>query len=312
VILQLPVNLKLHDIARDGRILLSKLDSRTRVFFAGAGGAAPKDLTWFEYATNPGLSADGRTLLMTANDESTGGKALTIVRRTDGSASVRLGEYHGISLSPDGRWVAATAIHQPQPAEITLLPVKAGPPVRLPIGPLQLAGDELAMLPKVGWLPGGSRILFPAKQPGRAPRTFIQDTGGGQPRPLTPEGTWGWLLTPDGRFLLVYDAAANASLFPVEGGGAPQPLPFLKPEFVPLNFTTDGRSLFVCRRGASPAVWRMDLSNGSLDAGRAIPLPDPSPNFFNNQSLRITPDGQSIAYVVNTRLDELYVVHGLR
>jgi hypothetical protein len=222
-----------------------------------------------------------------------------------------VGEYQGISLSPDGRWVAATTVTRAERRDITLLPVKAGGPVRIDTGTLQLVGGVLPHYPRVGWLPGGQRILFPARQPGRGPRTFVQDIdGAGPPHAITPEGTWGSLLTEDGSRLLARDAASNAFLVPV-GGDTPKPLPFLKAGHVALNFSADGRSLFLAKRGERPpAIWRMDLARGSMEIWRVIPLPDLAATVFE-ESIQITHDGASVAYSLRTRHDELYVVHGL-
>src|SRR5262249_30292447 len=63
LVAQIPGNLKLHDIAADGRVLLSKEDSRTRIYFIGQGDSTPRDLTWHDWAIHPILSADGKTLL---------------------------------------------------------------------------------------------------------------------------------------------------------------------------------------------------------------------------------------------------------
>ena len=61
VVAQLPANLKVHDIAADGRVLLSKEDSRNRIYFIGPQDSTPRDLTWHDWAIRPVLSADGKT-----------------------------------------------------------------------------------------------------------------------------------------------------------------------------------------------------------------------------------------------------------
>ena len=46
--------------------------------------------------------------MMIENGEGTGGKLVTFIRGTDGSPAVRLGDWLGISLSPDGKWIVST------------------------------------------------------------------------------------------------------------------------------------------------------------------------------------------------------------
>ena len=129
VIAQPPNNLKLQDIAANGQVLVTMEDSSARVYFAGSKDSVPRDLTWLTWAVKPILSADGRTVVMTENDEATGGKNVIYLRGTDGSAPVRVGENVALSLSPDEKWVASTGAPSGRP-NIVLFPVKAERPSR--------------------------------------------------------------------------------------------------------------------------------------------------------------------------------------
>jgi Tol biopolymer transport system component len=307
---QLPSNLKLHDIAPDGRVLFTKEDSRARIYFVGPGSPTPVDLTWLNWAIYPVLSADGKTLLMTENDEATQGKDMIYLRGTDGSPAIRLGENVGVSMSPDGQWVATTR-HPPARPDIALLPVHAGAPKPVDTGSLQLTGDSLPLVPAVTWLPDSQRILYSAKEPGQAPRTFIQEISGGQPNPVTPAGIWGSVLSPDGAFLLAHDGQSNARLFPLAGGKS-RPLPFLTPEYRTLGFTADGQSLYVIKPvERPPKIWRMDVATGRTELWKEIPLSDPAV-VVTVGLMQITPDGKSLAYSLRYGPSELYVAHGLR
>jgi hypothetical protein len=167
-----------------------------------------------------------------------------------------------------------------------------------------------AFNPSVTWLPDSEQILFSAKQPGRPPRTFVRSIRGGAAKPVTPEGLWGWLLSPSGARLLVYDSGSNAFLFPMTGG-APKRLPALTSEYRALNFTADEREIFVTKlRERLPRILRMDIGTGRMDRWREIPLGDPSVTV-PPASIQITPDGKSMAYSFHSSLSELYVVHGL-
>jgi Tol biopolymer transport system component len=188
--------------------------------------------------------------------------------------------------------------------------VKTGASIPIETGSLQLTGGVLPDIPKVAWFPDSQRILFSAMQPGHAVRTFVQDIRGGQPRPVTPEGIWGSVLSADGAVLLVYDAQSHAFLFPVEGG-TPKPLPFLTADYTALTFSRDGRSLYAFRPGDRPAkVWRIDIATGNTEIWRTIPFNgDPAANVRN---IQITPDGKSLAYMLYQGGSELYWAHGLR
>jgi Tol biopolymer transport system component len=312
VVAQVPGSLKLLDIATDGRLLLAREELGSSVQFVGAGQSSPRDLSWLSVAQQPYLSADGKTLMMIEDGEGTGGKTVTFIRGTDGSPAVRLGDGLGLALSPDGKWVAATndpadPQAQRRPRDLILLPVKAGKPVPIQNGLLNLTG----IVPTVTWFPDSRRILYTAKETGHEARTYVQDIDGGQPRPVTPEGLSGDVLTADGATLLVHDSRSNAYLYPI-AGGTPKGLPFLTPTQLALSFTADGRSLYIVNRGERPPVVRqVDLGTGHIQIWREVPFVDPA-GVTSIGSLRITPDGQSLAYTVTRVLSALYLVEGLK
>ena len=131
-----PASLKLQDIAGDGRVLLTKDDSRYGVYFLGPRESVPRELTWLDWGTAPRLSSDGKKLLMSESGEGVGGGSVVYIRGTDGSPAVRLGDHlTGQALSPDGKWVAASPDVRPR---LVLLPMKAGAPVAIETGSLNL------------------------------------------------------------------------------------------------------------------------------------------------------------------------------
>jgi DNA-binding winged helix-turn-helix (wHTH) protein/Tol biopolymer transport system component len=302
-----PANLKLQDIATDGRLLLTKDEERFDVYFLGPGESVPRELTWLDWATAPRLSSDGKTLLTNESGEGAGGNSVIYVRGTDGSPAARLGDQlTGHAISPDGKWVAASPDVRPH---LVLLPMKAGAPVAIETGSLNLV--PAGQVPFVRWFPDSQRILFPAIEEGHKIRTFVQDIKGGRPRAITPEGISGHLLTADGASLLVFDSELKAFLYPLDGG-VPKPLPFLTREYNPLGFTADGRGLYALKRGQRPPnVWRLDLATGRSEMWREIPVTDPA-GLIQTSAIQITPDGKSLAYLVARSLSELYLVEGLK
>lgn len=304
-----PGNLKLHDIAADGRVLLSREEWRVTVYYLGPEQSSPRELTWLNWATNPFLSDDGQSLLTTEEGAGTRWYA-TYLRRTDGSPAVRLGPQMGVSLSPDSKWVVTADPKEGRP-QLTLLPVKTGNPVPVPTGPLDLGGIGRPDIPAVTWFPDSQRILFSAKEAGRDVRAFVLDIRGGLARPVTPEGISGTILTSDGATLLVYDSRQKAFLYPLNGR-APKPLEFLTPEYQALRFSADGRALFVLKRNERSArVWRLDLATGHFGIWRDIPFADPA-GLMAVRAIRITPDGKSLAYLIYRDLSELYLAEGLK
>jgi Tol biopolymer transport system component len=303
-----PGNLKLQDIAVDGRLLLTRDDMHSSVYVQGPGESAARDLTWLDFALYPLLSPDGKKLAMTENGEGVAGGTSVFVRGTDGSPAVHVGDgMDGDSLSPDGKWVAGVTAGDVQP-RVVLLPMGAGQPVPIDRGSLRIL-----FAPAVRWFPDSQKIVFRALEAGHKARSFVQGIHGGPPRPVTPEGLSGVWVTPDGASLLVFDSESRAFLYPVEGG-TPKPLPFLTVEYTPIVFAADGRSLFVWKKTEqTPKVWRVDLATGRVDVWREIPVPDRTGLQQNLvQSVQITPDGKYLAWRVGRTLSELYLVEGLR
>ena len=307
MVAQPPNNLKLQDIAANGQVLVTMEDSSARVHFIRSKDSVPRDLTWLTWAVKPILSADGRTLLMTENDEATGGKSVIYLRGTDGSAPVRLGENLAISLSPDEKWVASTGAPSGRP-NIVLFPVKAGVPISIDTGALELTGDFIPGVPRVAWMPDSKSIVFAARQPGRAARTFVQAIQGGPPHPITPEGIWGTVLSRDGAQMIVFDSKSNAFLFRVKDG-AMTALPSLSNAYEAIEFGSDRQSLYLVKKDRPKTIWRMDLATGRIRVWREIPVNDPAVIITNP---KITPDGEAVAYTYLKAHSELYLANGLR
>ena len=119
-------------------------------------------MTWSDWAISPYLSADGKQMLFTEAGFGTGGKTAVYLRGTNGSPAVRLGDHLvGHSLSPDGEWAAGQTDDQAR-SRIVLLPVKAGKPVSIETGTLNIA----VWRPNIAWLPDSRRILYSATEPG--------------------------------------------------------------------------------------------------------------------------------------------------
>ena len=122
-------------------------------------------------------------------------------------------------------------------------------------------------------------------------------------------GTVG-LATPDGRFV-IGGSGAKRFLYPVDGG-APVPFPLMASDDVPLQWSSDGRLLYV-RRGAAwpPVVDRVDVSTGRREAWKTIQPADPVGVDIIVRIL-VTPDGKAYCHDYVRFLSELFVVEGLK
>ena len=261
----------------------------------------PRDLTWLDWATGPILSADGKTMVSSESGEGASGKSVVYIRGTDGAPAVRLGDGGPQSISPDGKWVAVDDAYSPK-SPIVLLPTRAGNPLPLNTGALILGRSS-------GWLPDSRHIVFSASTEGHKPRVFVLDIQGGEPKPVTPEGFFGSLVTPDGSAVLVSDGE-KGWLWRLSGGTG-KPLPFGPKEYAVLGFAATPHTAYVRKLSENARVYRIDLETGRTELWREIPVTDPA-GLVAIGSLRITPDGESVAFQIRRDLSELYRVEGLR
>ncbi len=303
-----PGTLKLHDISRDGqRVLLTR--GTTRGSIVGAvDGAADRDLSWFDYSTVADLSADGKTLLFYEWGEGVGGAPTIFIRGTDGSEAVQLGEGKPLALSPDAKWVAAVQGNRSQ--DLVILPAGTGDVKRMPRGPI------IEYLDWAAWSRDGRRIFFAGREGADARRTYVQEVDGGDPRPVTADGFVGLVLSPDGRTVAAVDRYGEYYVCSMDEPDDPRPLAGYRDGDVPLQWSTDGRFLFV-REGGNLAlrIFTLDLATGARQFWKELVPPDPAVLFdigSDPGQIRVTPDGKSHVYTYWTFEGNLYLAQGLK
>jgi hypothetical protein len=158
------------------------------------------------------------------------------------------------------------------------------------------------------WFPDGARIVFRGSEPGRPVRSWILDLAGGAPQPITPEGTSGTELSPDGNLLVAVDTDGHLSIYPVAGGQASE-VRGVEPGELPVRWHQDGKSLFVSRSDRLPVkVYRVELASGRRDFVQDLAPGDPAGVFPDISSVFATPDGRSFLYSYFRQQSDLYVV----
>ena len=295
-----PGGLTIHDISRTGLVLLTADKSRVSIFALPPGETRERSLSWFDWSLLTDMSPDGKTIIFSETGEAVGANYSVYLRKTDGSPAVRLGDGGFGFLSPDAKWVLA---EDQSPQQIVLLPTGVGEPRKLTNGKTDHFNGA--------WLPDSKSVLFSMAEAGHGPRTYIQDIEGGAPRVLTPEGTVGGLVTPDGKFVLTIDQKGQRSLYPI-AGGEPQKFSIAPvPEDRIIGFTPDGKSLLVRTRRIPVQVTRVDLATGKRELWKEIAPADPA-GVQSIPGVRFSADGKSYAYSTGRILSDLYVVDGLK
>ncbi len=325
-ILRGPGQLRLYDIAADGRLLIARWDIQVGVRGASPSEGRERELSATDDSNVSDLSRDGRSVLFFD-------RASLFLRATDGSPPVRLGEgiHSSARLSPDGKWVLTASTDEvPYP---TLIPVGAGE-VRH-IGKTECDSAE--------WFADGKRILCEIPDPTgrfriveidiasekatelRVPESAADFEGGG---PLSPDGTLLPGSARNGDILILSLAGAesrriaagtlvsNPSRESDRSGAANEPssarpIPGSFARHVPVGWTEDGRHLFLHRLGLPARVEELDLATGRREPWKFLGLDDPA-GVFRIQPVKVAADGRAWAFTYIRILSNLYVVEGLK
>jgi Tol biopolymer transport system component len=293
----------IHDISRDGNLLIERETTRTGILLHREGEPQERDLSWLDHSAIARVSDDGRTMLFSEQGEGGGAKGAVYIRPTDGSPAVRLGDGVARDLSPDGR--SALAIARAAATSLVLLPTGVGQPRTVPIGKLELIDAR--------FLPGGRQIVLAASEPGQPLGLSVMDLEGGAPRAFVREAvTDGAAISPDGRQIALLGPERLAKMYPVDGS-APRAIAGAEPADVPIQWSVDGKSIYFTRRGEIPApIDVVDISSGKKRRWKTL-MPADRVGVVRIDTVFVTPDGRTVAYnVARVLTSDLYLASGLK
>jgi eukaryotic-like serine/threonine-protein kinase len=304
-VLTLPCVLRVDDISKDGRILLSQDQWRSQMQYRGAKDAEERDLSWLDGTTVSDLSEADPELAFQEFMEAAGTAPIAYMRNANDASPVKLGIGLFPVLSPDGKWALVGGYN---PLHLALLPTGIGQASSLePYGLQQFEWQ--------GWMPDEKSIYF-AGNDGHSWRMYVQDLAGGAPRAIThPIGvnasqTLSDLVSPDGKFVFARDLNGKAYMYPL--GGEPRAIAGLLPADIWANWASDGKSIYVYDdRVTKLDLFRIDAATGNRQLIRTMAPPD-SAGLSGIETFRITPDGKSYAYSYNRALSTLYLVDGVK
>jgi serine/threonine protein kinase/Tol biopolymer transport system component len=300
---RVPAALELEDIGRDGKVLLIRQSWRRELSGLIAGAAKEQDFSWLDYSFPAELSADGKVLLFDEEGVGGGGNYSVYLRKLAEDSAVRLGDGESVALSPDGKWVLALTMSSP--AQFILLPSGAG-------DAQQITHDGLYHS-WARWLPDSQGIVFTAKQEGHGARIYVQKSITAKATPVSPEGIDPLVLalSPDGSHVAGVGPDGLAYLYPLTDGPA-KSVPGFQAGEQPIEWSADGKSLYVYRTGELPAkVYQLDLATGKRTLWRTLSPADPA-GVSQIGPIMMTPDGSAYVYGYHRTLSDLYLVEGLK
>jgi eukaryotic-like serine/threonine-protein kinase len=295
-----PGILTLCDISASGRVLIAREQLRAMMTRLVEGAPKEHDLSWFDFTTAEGISADGRVVLFNETGEGGGLHHSVYIRRANAPSAIRVGDGFGMAISPDGNW-AVTKSDRDQ-TTLNLVPLTPGQP-------RTISGRNLRY-DFARFFPGGDRLLVGGSLAGARARLFIQSLDGSPPRPL---GTNVYFMRPaisaDGRQIAGVDSQRRLLILSAAGG---------EPKVIAdgfgltvLRWSHSGKTLLAQGDSVPAMLYRVDL-----ETGKYKPWKELAPLDLANVS-RLWPavsseDEHTIVYSYPRILSELFVVDGWR
>jgi len=309
IVLRLPGMLRLHDVAPDGRILLSHENWRTELQYRGAKDSQERNLSWLDQALLSDLSADGSLIAFDDWGEASGVSDLAYVRKADGSPATKLGPYYAPVLSPDDQFVLTQdASHSGGMPGLLLVPTGTGDVQKV---------DTDGVGGWAGFMPDG-KTIYSLRRDGLSWKISLQDLPSGSPRfvtpPISPSGGGhieNHIVSPDGKWIFAHDLSGQCTLYPVTGG-TPRAVPDCKADDIWIRWSADGKSGYVYQdEKTSAPVFRIDITSGKRDLVWTLTPGDPA-GITSIYRVRMSADGKTYAYSYLRELSDLFLVEGVR
>ena len=305
-VLQLASNLTIHDIARDGRVLVGHGQERAGINGLAPGETRERDLSWLDWSLLEEMAPDGRTILLDETAEGGGTTGSVYLRSMDGSPAIRLGDGTGRTMSADGQWVVGTKYGEGgRFGQLQLLPTGVGESREIPTGSL--------FCHMARWLPGDRYLGITAHEPGHGIRLYRLDITTGEAVPFSPEGVdpMEFHPLPAGDAVATIGADQEHWIYPIDGG-EPRQMQGLDRSDRVVHWQADGQAVLAYRMNELPArIYRVDLATGERTVWRELQPPDPT-GIYRIGRVRTGAGGEAYAYTYYMQLVDLHVLEGLR
>ena len=298
-----PGGMWLEDI-RDGAVLAVANHQRLGIRGMAPGGKEEHELGWFGWSELRDISPDGHKIVFEEEGDGGGPNYTVFLRDTDGSPPARIGEGDAEAISADAKWVITRPA---KGGQLNLVPTGAGEARQLTHDAVSYSGAR--------FFPDGKTLLASGIEAGHGGRDYAIDLGTGNSKPITPEGTIGLTIAPDGKSVAVRAADGKRGIWPLDGSGF-RSIPGLESGYLIVGWTPDGQAVYVApiRRGRgakSTPISRVDIATGKMEPWKVFGEITGSTGA-NVSPPHLSADGSAYAYLYSRTLSEAYVVTGLK
>ncbi len=290
-------DLVLQDVGPDGRVLVTSDDLSHGLVARAPGQATDRDISWLDGSLMPFVSADGNWVAFTDVSQSGGINYAAMLRKSDGSPAVRLGEGGVLAIAPDGKSVLGLVSTPPQ---VWLYPTGAGTP-------RQLTWTGLKTIASVVFNPDGKSLFVCGSANGNTSRCYRSPLDASSLEPMTPEGIGAGMPRPDGSGVLVQQGDDYA-IYPT-AGGHPTPVRGIGTDTV-LRWSPDGAALWAeAQTPSGLRIDRVDVATGKRSVLLTIDAP---PSVFTFARMALADDPRSYVYETRRWLSLLFTVSGVQ
>ena len=297
-----PSGVWLQDIATNGKTLMTQVRSTNDIAVRRPGQKSDQILDLVsEAGTIAGVSDNGSLMALSYVGVAAGTDYLTYVVNTDTHEAIRLGDGDASGISPDGKWI------------LSIFPSTPGKMVLYPTGPGETRSFNLGAIRNASvfcsWTQDSSKMVFTGSDAGLPPRGYLLEVATGTWRPITPEGTTGVMVAPNGQYVIAKSEQRGFELFPV-GGGESHPAKGISNTEEPVQWDVSSTHIYVWDRRFPAHIALVNPWTGERKPWLETMPPDASGVLYGN--FFITPDGKTYAYRFRRVLTTLFLGDGLQ
>ncbi|MBZ5568857.1 MAG: serine/threonine-protein kinase [Acidobacteriia bacterium] len=300
-VLRSPTELVIEDISTSGRVLLESVRYQIEVGLKRSGDKSTRD---FEAAADlSALSPDGKWVVFNRYQ---GNDYRVFLRNTDGAAPVLLGDGFGSGITYDGRMVPAmraSDLHK-----LFLYPTGTGDQRVIDLGELTAAfsGSENG----VSFSRDGRWAVLSALDTNHDLRDYLVDMRDGKLRPVTPPGSKGGKLSPDGTRIVTLNLATQRYVMVDVAAGKVSDIPGIEIHEEVIGWNTDGHKLVAWDQQLPTRIFLVDVGSGSRQLVQTV---EPLATLGSMYARMVTSaDATTAVYRHRRGLYAIYIADGLK
>jgi eukaryotic-like serine/threonine-protein kinase len=302
-VLRSPGTVIIEDIASSGKVLVSSIHFEVELGVKRSHEKMARNFNAGTLANLAAVSSDGEWLVFNL---SAGDDYRTYLRNTNGAPAILLGDGYGAGITPDARMVPAMRFSRPH--SMVLYPTGIGEQREFDLGKLQAAFSSNEN--GVSFSRDGRWALFGAINQTGELRDYLLDMKNGSFRPVTPAGSKGGQISPDGTRVATYNLAAQRPVVVEISSGKASDITSIEANDAVLGWSSDGRSVLVWNQELPARISQVDVTSGRRQLVQVV---EPFAMLGSMYArMAVSGDGKLAAYRQRRGLYAIYIADGLK